>query len=89
MRLAGKIVAILKAHGVEWPGGPDNARIVRTRASRANLDAGAWRWYLRPVRHNGQPYPNVGSQHKAGEIARGPSAVTYDERFHFYDIDPA
>lgn len=89
MSLAAKIVALLKAHGVEWPGGAANARIVRTRASEANLSAGAWVWYLSPVDPSKGHFPRVGSQSTATAIARGPATVTYDERFDIYDIDTA
>lgn len=88
MRLVKKIVALLEANNVPWPGGADNAVIARTHATRDNLSAGAWLWFLRPV-STAAYYPSVGSQYTATEIARGPSRVRIDLVTGDYELEPA
>ena len=89
MTLAGKIVGILTAAGFQWPGGPANARIVRTRAGHWQRLAGAWSWHLQPVVRDEKHYPSVGSQHPAKQIARGPTVATWNPIFQSIELDPA
>lgn len=58
--LSRKIVRILARHGIEWPGGEENAYVARTRAGWSQRAAGAWSWWLAPVSlEPGAHYPAV------------------------------
>lgn len=81
-----KIVAILEANGVTWPGGGSNARIERTHAGRHQRSAGAWSWFLVPVTRDGAIYPQVGSQWPAKTVALG--AEVSRSPWGSYDLDP-
>ena len=67
-----KIVAGLKAHGIDCP--PD-VQIRRTRAGRHQKAAGAWLWFLwsnSSWSRNGC----IGSHYTVREIARGPFTIS-------------
>lgn len=89
MSLAERIVEGLAAWGIEWPGGPANAVIRRTRAGRHQRACGAWSWFLwRKDEADTRAFPEVGSQWPAAVIARGFQA-SYSRAFHSWELDPA
>jgi hypothetical protein len=86
--LAERIVSGLAAQGIDWPGGPANAVIRRTRAGRHQRSAGAWSWFLWHVNDvEGALFPSVGSQWPASRIARG-FVASHNKAFHSWDLDP-
>jgi hypothetical protein len=84
-KLASKIVSLLERHGIRWPGGPENAVIVRTRAGHWQRSAGAWSWFL--LRKDGETcYPSVGSQYPASELIKGDVDITIEYGSYVLDL---
>ena len=86
MNIVQKIVALLTDSGVEWPGGYQNAKIVRTHAGRHQRAAGAWSWHLWPIDNTVGVFPSVGSSYPASQIAHG-ATVGYNKNTRSYELD--
>ena len=65
--LARRIAAMIP----DFPGGPRNAVICRTRAGRALRAQGAWSWSIEPIYGPFSGREIAGSQWPASEVAGG------------------
>lgn len=66
-----RILQVLEKNGIPWPGGPENAEIVRTPVSQMEGRAGHWIWHLEPIRRiKNEKFPSVGSSYPASRVRK-------------------
>ncbi len=83
--IAYRIVEKLIEAGIEFPGGPENAEIRRTRAGRHQRSCGAWSFFLW-CKDGSHLYPMIGSQYPASLIAKG--FTVYRSPWADINLDP-
>ena len=84
-----KIVEHLARHGIDWPGGYENAVVQRTHAGRWQKSRGAWLWRLAIKNTSRDMVPQVGSLYTAVEIAKAKNVEVYSADHRGYELSPA